>query len=92
MLISNVRLLDIATDIYLWSMIGVSLHAVWTDKSTRKLFSLSLWSAWLSVAGWALLPSSFTSVMQGTTAGILALLFLNSQEYRSNKVPSRPLE
>jgi hypothetical protein len=92
MVISNIRLLDIVTDLYLWSMIAISLHAVWTNKSTRVLFSISLWSIWLSVAGWALLPSQYTSVMQGTTAGILALLFLNSQEYRSNKVSSRPLE
>ncbi|WP_413292639.1 hypothetical protein ACLSU7_14535 [Bdellovibrio sp. HCB185ZH] len=92
MQISDVRILDIATDLYLWSMIGISLHAVWTDKSTRTLFSISLWSIWLSVAGWALLPSQFTDVMQGTTAGILGLLFLNSMEYRSKKVSSRPLE
>ncbi|WP_413558731.1 hypothetical protein [Bdellovibrio sp. HCB209] len=82
-----VLLLDIATSIVFWVLLGFSLKALVEKKSTRKLFSISLWTTWVTMGGLVILPEIYSKTMRMTLIAMLILLFVNSAEYRDGKQP-----
>lgn len=80
-----VLLLDIATSIVFWVLLGFSLKALVERKSTRKLFSISLWTTWVTMGGLVILPEIYSKTMRMTLIAMLILLFINSAEYREGK-------
>lgn len=84
-------ILDVTTDIIFYSILALTLRTIYYNKSTRNLFSITLWITWVTVVGLLLLPEEYNQIVRGTLTEMTGLLFLTSFEYRSQKNLSNQL-